>query len=117
MTAHASLPVDAETMRETTARLLADDALLPAADDLDTLTLLCRGHLMVLIPEVERATRGRPEDDVLKTGALTGTGEARRRLDLVPDARLPAEVAHAKRLARSVDCLLTHLENLGGDRP
>jgi hypothetical protein len=114
---HASLPVDVETMRETTTRLLADDAELPTPDGLRDLILLCRGHLMLLIPEVEQAAHVLPDDDWHKIEALAGIAQARRRLDLVPDVRLPAEAAHAKRLAHSVDCLLAHLENLGGGRP
>ncbi|KPI08942.1 hypothetical protein OK074_3466 [Actinobacteria bacterium OK074] len=117
VTTRASLPMDVTTMRETTSRLLADDAELPAADKLNDLILLCRGHLMLLIPEVEQAALRLPQDDRHRIEALTGIAQARRRLDLVPDARLPAEVAHAKRLAHSVDCLLRYLENLGGERP
>jgi hypothetical protein len=114
VTAPDALPIDVATMRETTARLLAGGGEPFTAEELQDLTLLCRGHLMLLIPETERVSRGVSEGDVRRTGALAGIGEARRRLDLVPDERLPAQVAHAQRLARSVDCLLRHLASLGG---
>ncbi|KPI10142.1 hypothetical protein OK074_3145 [Actinobacteria bacterium OK074] len=113
--AQDSIPVDAVTMRRTIARVFADDAVPLTAEELHDLVLLCRGHLMLLIPEVGRVGRGLPEGDVRRTGALAGIAEARRRLDLVPDEQPRARVAHARRLARSVDCLLRHVEALGGE--
>jgi len=109
-----SLPVDVETMRTTTARVLADDAGLPAADELETLVRMYRGHLMVLIPEIGRVTLGLPEDNADVVAAWAGVGEARRRLDAVGEGAFPRELAHARRLARSVVCLLSHLERLEG---
>ncbi|WP_406331493.1 DUF6415 family natural product biosynthesis protein [Streptomyces sp. NBC_00203] len=117
MTAKTALPITPQAMRALTAQVLDEDAELPTAEVLDDLTLLYRGHLMLLIPKVEKAAGGRPESDVAKTGALAGVREARTRLNLVPDRPLPRQVAHAQRLARSVDCLLDHLVNLSGERP
>jgi len=111
-----SLPVDVETMRTTTARVLADDAGLPTPDELETLVLTYRGHLMLLIPEIGRATLGRPEDDADAVAAQAGAEEARRRLDAMGDSGSPRELAHARRLARSVVCLLGHLESLSAHR-
>ncbi|QNP75906.1 ATP-binding protein [Streptomyces roseirectus] len=71
---------------------------------------------MVLIPEIGRVALGRPEGDADVVAAWAGVGEARRRLDAVGDGGFPREVAHARRLARSVVCLLGHLENLCGRR-
>jgi len=108
-------PVDVQTMRETAARLLAEDAELPALEELETLTLLLRGHLMLAIPEVETAAGKLPEDDVPRACALACIGEARMRLRLEPsNGTLPAGVAHAQRLARSVRALTDHYVNLGG---
>ncbi|MFF1598750.1 DUF6415 family natural product biosynthesis protein [Streptomyces mirabilis] len=43
--------------------------------------------------------------------ALACVGEARMRLSLEPDHRLPAGIAHAQRLARSLNALCDHYEN------
>ncbi|MGW0824075.1 DUF6415 family natural product biosynthesis protein [Streptomyces sp. NPDC002845] len=116
MTVNASLPVDTETMLATTARLLDENSELPIAEELNDLVLLYWGHLMLLIPEVEKAGLGLAEDDTARLGAHAGLTEARTRLSLEAGPTLPAQVAHAQRLARSVACLLGHLENLGGER-
>ncbi len=107
-----SLPLDRETMRAATARLLAPDVEPPSYDELETLRLLYRGNMMLLIPEVEKAARDLPLDDAPRACAMACIGEARIRLDLRPGAGLPAQIAHAQHLARSVDALLDHLEKL-----
>jgi hypothetical protein len=107
-----SLPLDRETMRAAAARLLALDAEPPSCDELETLALLYRGNMMLLIPEVERATKGLSKDDAPRACAMACIGEARIRLDLHPGAGLPARIAHAQHLARSVNALLDHLESL-----
>jgi hypothetical protein len=112
-----SLPLDRETMRAATRRLLGPDAQLPAYEEVETLTLLYRGNLMLLIPEVDKAACGLPKDDVPRACALACIGEARIRLDLEPGTSLPATIAHAQRLARSVQALCDHLANLSGERP
>ncbi|WP_155057071.1 DUF6415 family natural product biosynthesis protein [Streptomyces blattellae] len=108
-------PVDLETMRAAARRLLAEDSELPMPDELDTITLQLRGHIMLTIPEVETAARKLPEDDVPRACALACIGEARMRLGLEPGRTLPAGIAHAQRLARSVAALCDHYENLGGN--
>lgn len=107
-------PPDIETMRDTARRLLAEDAELPSPDELDTLALALRGHIMVLIPSVEDAAGRLPEDDIPRACALACVGEARMRLGAEPGRNLPAGVAHAQRLARSVNALCDHYENLDG---
>ncbi|WP_405591250.1 DUF6415 family natural product biosynthesis protein [Streptomyces sp. NBC_01092] len=109
-----ALPLDLETMRETARRLLAPDAELPTTEELETLTLLLRGHMMLLIPAVEDAARPLPEDDVPRACALACVGEARMRLGLEPGRTLPAGIAHAQRLSRSVNALCDHVVNLDG---
>ncbi|WP_329334679.1 DUF6415 family natural product biosynthesis protein [Streptomyces sp. NBC_01352] len=106
--------LDLETMRESARRLLADDAELPTPEELETLTLLLRGHMMLLIPAVEDAARLLPEDAVPRACALACVGEARMRLGLEPGRTLPAGIAHAQRLARSVNALCDHAVNLDG---
>ncbi|MGW0708124.1 DUF6415 family natural product biosynthesis protein [Streptomyces sp. NPDC002643] len=112
-----SLPIDTETMRDTTARLLPPHAHQLQPADLLDLTLLCRGHLTLLVLEVETASHRRPKDDPLTADALIDVDEARRRLNLTLGGRLHHTLAHAQRLARSVDLLLGHMEKLGGGRP
>lgn len=108
-------PVDLETMRAAARRLLAEDAEPPMPDELETLTLTLRGMIMLAIPEVETAARRLPEDDVPRACALACIGEARIRLGLEPGRTLPAGTTHAQRLARTVNALCDHLENLAGD--
>jgi hypothetical protein len=69
----------------------------------------------VAIPEVEAIAAKLPEDDVPRYCALACVGEARIRLGLEPGHGLPAEIAHAQRLARSVIALCDHYENLGDE--
>ncbi|PZH20148.1 hypothetical protein C1I97_01600 [Streptomyces sp. NTH33] len=108
------LPPDITTMRATVRRLLADDAEPPSPEELDTLTLQLRGHIMLMIPVVEKATGRLPKDDAPRACALACIGEARMRLNLEPGRTLPAGIAHAQRLARSVAALADHYENLSG---
>ncbi|MCZ4510269.1 DUF6415 family natural product biosynthesis protein [Streptomyces sp. ActVer] len=108
------VPLDVPTMRETATRLLAENAELPSLEELENLTLLLRGQIMVAIPDVETAAGKLPDDDVPRACALACIGEARMRLRLEPsNATLPAGVAHAQRLARSVRALADHYVNLG----
>lgn len=104
-------PVDIETMRAAVAQLLAEDAPLPSHDDLQTVILQLRGHLMLLVPEVEDLAGRLPDDDVLGKLAKVGIGKARRRLDDLPGLTLPLAVRHAQHLARSVEELCTHPEH------
>ncbi|MGW0842632.1 DUF6415 family natural product biosynthesis protein [Streptomyces sp. NPDC002787] len=106
------IPLDIETMRLTARRLLAEDAEPPTLDELETLTLQLRGHIMVAVPDVAAAAGRLPEDDVPRACALACVGEARMRLGLEPGATLPTGIAHAQRLARSVNALCDHHENL-----
>ncbi|MCX4550214.1 DUF6415 family natural product biosynthesis protein [Streptomyces sp. NBC_01267] len=105
-------PVDVETMRVITARLLGENAELPSLKELDTMCLQLRGHLMLLIPEVSELASQRPPEDELRATTAAGIGEARRRLSATQGYRLPVVLSYAQRLARSVDALCTHLENL-----
>lgn len=108
-------PLDIETMRASPRRLLAEDAELPSPEELEILTLRLRGHIMIMIPEVEIAAGRQPKDDIPRYCALACVGEARMRLNLEPGRTLPAGIAHAQRLARSVNALCDHVVNLGGD--
>ncbi|WP_399881719.1 DUF6415 family natural product biosynthesis protein [Streptomyces sp. BBFR51] len=103
-------------MRTTARRLLAQDAEPPSPKELETLTLRLRGYMMLAIPEVETAALTWPEDDVPRACALACIGEARIGLRLEPrDGSLPAPIAHAQRLARSVNALCDHYQTVGGE--
>jgi hypothetical protein len=103
-------PLDLETMRTCADHLLAEGAKTPSPEELEILTLQLRGHIMVTIPEFEAAAPALPEDDVSRACALFCIGEARLRLSAEPGRTL-TRIAHAQRLARSVQALCDHYEN------
>ncbi|WP_179023757.1 DUF6415 family natural product biosynthesis protein [Streptomyces sp. IMTB 2501] len=105
------MPLDLETTRACAARVLATDTEAPHPEELETLTLQLRGHIVVAIPEVETAALALPEDGVPRVCALFCVGEARLRLSAEPGRHLSARIAHAQRLARSVRALCDHYED------
>ncbi|MFS8203264.1 DUF6415 family natural product biosynthesis protein (plasmid) [Streptomyces sp. CWNU-52B] len=110
------LSLDIAVMRDAARQLLGENAELPSDEEVDTVTLQLRGHLMLLIPEVETAALRLPECDIPRACALACIGEARMRLRADPASALPRQVAHVQRLARSVNALVDHFENLGAIR-
>ncbi|KUO19742.1 DUF6415 family natural product biosynthesis protein [Streptomyces dysideae] len=116
-TSSETAPPDIETMRATASRVLGPDdgpgVLPPALAELDTLTATLRGHLELLVPEVEQAAGPRPRD-VQTYCALACVGEARRKLSVAPRPEFESRVAHARRLAWSLNALCDHHERLGG---
>ena len=107
-------PVDIATMRETVDRLLVPDAELPEDRELDSLTGLLRGHIELVIPELQSVAVKLPKDDILRYCALACAGEARGRLapQLAP---FPGgDFAYARRLARSLNALVDYYEHLTG---
>ncbi|MVO86088.1 hypothetical protein GPA10_15330 [Streptomyces sp. p1417] len=111
-------PVDAVMMRRTTSRLLSPGAeVVTDPKELNDLTLLLRGHIMLLIPEVEAATAWFPDDDVPATCARACLGEARMKLNVAPPAGPAAGIAHSQKLARVLNALLDHQENLSDAPP
>lgn len=109
------LPPDLETMRATARLLLgpddAPDAMAPTAHTLDTLACTLRGQIELMAPEVEAIAVRQDEDDVSRYCALACVGEARMKLR--PDATgLYGEAAGARRLARVLNALCDHYENL-----
>ncbi|PZH18746.1 hypothetical protein C1I97_03345 [Streptomyces sp. NTH33] len=94
----------------------APDALPPAPEKLDTLTLQLRGHLQRLMPEVERSARKLPKNSVTRYCVLACLGEARERLRAEPSQRYGGPAGHARRLARALNALLDHHEKIGGHR-
>ncbi|MEV5314025.1 DUF6415 family natural product biosynthesis protein [Streptomyces sp. NPDC052610] len=103
-------PLDIDAMRTSADCLLAEDAEAPSPEELETLTLQLRGHLMLTIPEVETAALALPADSESRACSIFCVGEARLRLSGEPGRTLPARIAHAQRLARSVRVLCDHYE-------
>ncbi|MER6343193.1 DUF6415 family natural product biosynthesis protein [Streptomyces sp. NPDC001532] len=113
MTAPAILP----TMRAAVRRLLTENTEPPSDEELETLTLRLREHLGLAIPVVEALASGLPEDDIPRACAHAAVMEARARLGAEPRPTPAARIAHAQRLARSVNALCDHYENLSGGQP
>lgn len=109
-------PPDIAGMRATVARLLGPDdgpeALPPAADEVPTLISTVRGHLQLLIPEVDAITARLPKDDIPRYCARACIGEANGKLAAQPRADYAGSVAYARRLARSLNALCDHYEAL-----
>ncbi|MEU6371257.1 DUF6415 family natural product biosynthesis protein [Streptomyces sp. NPDC046931] len=109
--------LDVEGMRWTVNRLLDPDAvpdvLPPAAEEVRTLTAVLRGHLELLMPQVERLAKRLPESSIPRYCALACLGEARERLRASPSPAPGGDVAYARRLARAVNALCDDFEKLG----
>jgi hypothetical protein len=106
------VPPDIATMRATARRLLAEDAAPISPDDLETLRLTLRGHIQLLIPIIEAKALGLPKDDIPRACALAGAREAGMRLRLGVGDCPPVRMSVAMKLARSVQTLCDHYENL-----
>ncbi|MET7697355.1 DUF6415 family natural product biosynthesis protein [Streptomyces sp. NPDC005485] len=113
----AEPPPDIVTMRDTVNRLLdpdsAPEALPPTSGEVDTLTRAMRGQLELMIPEIEGAVRGRPQN-VAQYCALACVGEARGKLRVQAQPGYESAVAYARRLARALCALCDHYERLIG---
>jgi len=109
-------PPDIETMRDVIDRLLDPDAvpqaLPPVPGELETLTLQLRGHLALMLPEVEQAAKRLPAESIPRYCALVSVGEARERLRSEPTRRYGGPAGHTRRLARTLNALCDHWEAL-----
>jgi hypothetical protein len=110
-------PLDVEVLREAARRLPTEDAGLPTDNELVALTLQLRGHLALAIPVVEDLAERFPEFDVPRACAHSAVMAARVRLSRPPGRALPSRIAHAQRLAHSVNALCDHYENLSSEQP
>ncbi|MFF0737728.1 DUF6415 family natural product biosynthesis protein [Streptomyces chartreusis] len=104
--------VDIATMRHCISRLLGPDVPPPAGEELAVREGLVRGHMQLIIPEVERAALARGEDDVPRYCALACVGEARSKLSAPAGSGPDRALAHARRLARCLAALCDHYEAL-----
>ncbi|MGW4516445.1 DUF6415 family natural product biosynthesis protein [Streptomyces sp. NPDC004393] len=107
-------PVDIDTMRESVARLIGPSSLSPQGEERAGLTGLLRGHMQLIIPQIEQAAGKLPEDDVPRYCALACIGEARAKLRATTGAGPHRAAAHARKLARSLMALCDHYEALTG---
>jgi hypothetical protein len=110
--ASSPAPPDIETMRDSARILLTEGAEVPAPDELDTLTVALRGHIQLLIPEVAAAAAREPKDSIPRYCALACIGEARNKLRLGSDGTPPIRLSAARKLARVLNALCDHHENL-----
>ncbi|MER7577980.1 DUF6415 family natural product biosynthesis protein [Streptomyces sp. NPDC126514] len=109
-------PLDIITMRASVAQVLPPEVTPTDRATLQTLTGLLRGHLQLIIPEIEQAAARLPADDVPRYCALACIGEARAKLNTSP-GQLPYDaVAYVRRLGRSLLALCDHYETLTGVR-
>ncbi len=117
-TASDTAPPDIATMRDTISRLLPPDVGSPSGDELTTLTALLRGHMELMIREVHKAAVSLSKDDIPRYVAIACIDEARGRLEraAVGPGRHDTLV-YARRLARSLNALCDHYENLRGAHP
>jgi hypothetical protein len=95
-------PVDTATMRATVAGVLPPEVTPVDLATLETLTGLLVGHMQLLIPEMERAAAELPADDVPRYVALACVREARGKLAARPGLSPYDDVAHVRRLGRSL---------------
>lgn len=109
-------PPHIPTMRESVERALASihNAEAVGGDELETLALTLRGHIEILLPEVEALAATHPYDDAPARVASACAGEARMRLRLGVGQSMALKVSLVWKLARSVRALCDHFENLGG---
>lgn len=111
MTVNTELPIDIETMRATTGRLLADDAEALLGDDLETLSGQLRGHIELIVPEVEQAALTLPRYWPPREQALVSVWVARRNLSAAPSS---GHSAHVRELARILRTLCDRHAAVGG---
>lgn len=109
-------PPDIEAVRSSVRPLLVEGAAPPALDELAALTAEMREHIRWLMPEVVAAAAAEPKDSAPRYCALACVGEARNKLRLGDDDTPAIRVSVARKLARVVNALCDHHENLHGVR-
>ncbi|MEU6316096.1 DUF6415 family natural product biosynthesis protein [Streptomyces sp. NPDC047009] len=109
----ATYPPDVAEMRRNALRLIGPESPNPGTEELNTLHLLLRGHIQLLLPEVEAMAIPLPKDDIPRACAMACTGEARMRLRIGwPEDSEAVRLAVARKLARTLNALCDHWENL-----
>ncbi|MGW0600240.1 DUF6415 family natural product biosynthesis protein [Streptomyces sp. NPDC002776] len=95
-------PVDALTMRASVAEVLPPDVTPTDRSAPEMLTGMLRGHLQLIIPDVEQAAERLPNDDIPRYCALVSVREARTKLNTGPGVLPHDAVAYVRRLGRSL---------------
>ncbi|MER6994545.1 DUF6415 family natural product biosynthesis protein [Streptomyces sp. NPDC000410] len=104
--------IDKATILASASRAL--DGCPPSPGDVDALILLLRGHINLLIPEIEALARLLPGGEQGRCLALASVGEARRKLRACWGPGGPER--RAEQLARVCRALIFHFEELEAAR-
>ncbi|TJZ53026.1 hypothetical protein FCH28_17880 [Streptomyces piniterrae] len=106
--------IDMRTILRSLDAVLAEGAPVPRHDELEDVTLLLRGHIALLIPEVLELAWGLPADDAVRCAALAGVREARRKTGELAGAGsgLVSAWRYAQQLARVCRALVHHYGQL-----
>ncbi|MEU0786481.1 DUF6415 family natural product biosynthesis protein [Streptomyces sp. NPDC006173] len=101
-------------MRQTIALVLPAREELPPGLDMDALTEALRGHMELIVPEVETKALALHKEDIPRYCALACVGEANDKLRSRAGQGAYAALVFARKLARSLAALCDHYETLTG---
>jgi hypothetical protein len=111
-----SVPPDIATMRATARHVLLGGGLFSDLAEAQVLVSTLRGHLHVMLPEVEQLAAHQDDHDlallVPVNTAIVACTEVRRMLDVEPRLDLYSTRRVAERFARRLNALIDHYENL-----
>jgi hypothetical protein len=110
-------PLDLATMRQAVDRLLPHDEVAQLdPDEVESVTDQLRGHIDLMIPEVQAAASRLPKDDIPRYVAFACIAEARGRLGrIIGTPGRHEALVYARRLARTLNALCDHYEALTGE--
>lgn len=106
--------VDVLVMRQTIALVLPAEDELPPGLDIDSFTTTLRGHMQLIVPEVESKALALDKEDIPRYCALACVGEANGKLRARAGQGAYAALVFARKLARSLAALCDHYETLTG---
>ncbi|MGW6485598.1 DUF6415 family natural product biosynthesis protein [Streptomyces sp. NPDC055056] len=110
--ATATNAVDVLVMRQTIALVLPTEDDLPAGLDVDTLTETLRGHIELIVSEVETNALALQKEDIPRYCALACVSQANNKLRARAGQAAYATLVLARKLARSLAALCDHYETL-----
>ncbi|MFF0191151.1 DUF6415 family natural product biosynthesis protein [Streptomyces sp. NPDC005244] len=110
--ATATNAVDVLVMRQTIALVLPAEDELPPGLDVGTLTETLRGHMELIVPEVETKALALHKEDIPRYCALACVSEANGKLRARAGQGAYAALVFARKLARSLATLCDHYETL-----
>ncbi|MEU0787773.1 DUF6415 family natural product biosynthesis protein [Streptomyces sp. NPDC006173] len=106
--------VDVLVMRQTIARVLPPAEELPPGLDIDSVIGAIRGHMELIVPEIESKALALDKNDIPRFCALACVGEAHGKLRARAGHGAHAALVFARKLARSLAALCDHYETLTG---